>query len=221
LPRNRRRNRPIQSSGFYPIHEGIPNGHGGLGPRRDLAPADIVEMEASPRGASTGESASRTAPAGARFSSPDPHSPQSLFRSHRRQDAVYGGGIIWCEGGGHGAGAGGARLGRSEAGGAGRAWLLRCSRRARLRRGAGGGGGLDQGVRVRAAGGGVAAEARVARRRRRVRARDAAGDRAAGGDPGRVLDAAPPSPPHRPIRSWVCNFVSSSSLSFGQCCTST
>jgi hypothetical protein len=80
---------------------------------------------------------------------------------------------------------------------------LLCRRRARLRRGTGGGGGLDQGVRLRTAGGRLPAETRVARRRRRVRARHAAGDRASRRDPGRVLDAATPSPPHRPIRSWV------------------
>lgn len=191
-----------------------------------------MELEASPspRGASTatGESVSRrpAPPAGARFSSPDIRSRRPSCRIRRREDALCGGGIMWRrEGGGHGAG--GARLGSCpEAGGAGRARLLRCGRRARLRRrrGAGGGGGLDQGVRVRDAGGGVAAEARVARRRRRVRARHAAGDRAAGGDPGRVLDAAPSSPPHRPIRPRVRNFVLPPWISlvllvsFAECC---
>jgi hypothetical protein len=93
---------------------------------------------------------------------------------------VCGGDNRWrCGGGVHGAG--GSQSGYSEAGGAARAWLLHCCRRSRLS--VGSGGGLHQGVRIWATGGGVTVEARMARRHRRVRARDAAGDRAAGGNP--------------------------------------
>jgi hypothetical protein len=83
---------------LYPTHERDPDAHGGLGSSRRigcLAPLIPALMGSSSRRVtSTGEPAtSRTAPAGARFSSPGLLcSPRFLRWSRRSEDTVCGGG---------------------------------------------------------------------------------------------------------------------------------